>query len=183
MSSDVKVLRSYLDVVAEARTFDCVVILVSDYMSHESYPSVVGSGSLAATEALWVPRLRDDLSAIERDLVAAGIPTLFVALPLPFEVGMTEWTMPQMDLSWGATGFDESAPPDESLERMATLPLVEAKLDWLNAWDVFDREIRSPAHRPLYLSIDGHLASHGNAVLGNAIAQRLEREQPWPAHP
>ena len=42
-----------------------------------------------------------------------------------------------------------------------------------------ERDMRSPDHRPIFLSGDGHFTDYGNQLLGDAIAARLEADPPW----
>jgi hypothetical protein len=158
--------------------FDCVVILVSDFDVRFSYPKEAGAQPLVATAPIWMPRLRGDLAALKRTLDAAGTPSLFVAVPLASELGTTEAAAAQIVPNAGLPA-DDVVLPDGTLEQLATAPFASAKLNWLNGWAVFERDIRSPDHRPLYLSLDGHLTPYGNQVLGDAIAVRLEADRPW----
>jgi len=178
MNSDVAFLRSYVDLIADAHVFDCVVILVSDYDARESYPALAGSAPLATTAPRWGPRLSTDLGAIKTRLDAAGIPSLFVVVPLANEVGVTEAAAATI-VPHPHVPADEVTSPDGTLERLGTAPLQTAKLNWLNTWDVFERDMRSPGHRPLFLSLDGHFTDYGNQILGDAIAARLEADRPW----
>jgi len=178
MNSDVAALRSYVDLVAETHIFDCVVILVSDFDARDSYPTIADRQPLATTAPIWIPRLSADLGAVQRSLDAAGIPSLFVAVPLPNELGITEAAaatiVPHRHLP-----SDDVVSPDGTLERLATAPFENAKLHWLNGWAVFERDMRSPDHRPIFLSVDGHFTDYGNQLLGDAIAARLEADRPW----
>ena len=178
MNSDVAYLRSYVDLVAETHIFDVVVILVSDYDARESYPTIVDRPPLATTAPIWIPRLSADLGAVQRSLDAAGIPSLFVAVPLPSEVGITEAAAAKI-IPHSHPPSEDVVSPDGTLERLATAPLENAKLHWLNGWSVFERDMRSPDHRPIFLSVDGHFTDYGNQLLGDAIAVRLETERPW----
>jgi hypothetical protein len=169
--SNVAALRSYIDLVAEARTFDCVVIMVTAWDPIDSYG--IDSTSLDASAPRWVPRLTKDLAELKRVLDAARIPSLFVAVPVASELGTTVFAAA---IGMGATGGVE---PDGARERLATAPLANAKLNWFNAWDLIQRDMQSADHRPVYLSWDGHFTTYGNQLIGNAIAKRLEADGPW----
>jgi DNA-binding beta-propeller fold protein YncE len=178
MNSDVAPLRSYVDLVAEAHLFDTVVILVSDFDARDSYPALITGAPLADTAPRWTPRLTTDLAAVKSSLDAAGIPSLFVAVPLANELGLTEAAAAEI-VEHPHVPADDVIAPDGRLERLATAPLVDAKLNWLDGWAIFERDMRSPGHRPLFLSVDGHFTAYGNQILGNAIAARLEADHPW----
>jgi DNA-binding beta-propeller fold protein YncE len=176
--SDVAALRSYVDLITDARPFDCVVIMVTDWDPGLSYPDIVGNQPLVASATRWVPRLTKDLAEVKRALDAAGIPSLFVAVPVASELGTTVFAAAQIvPHRW--LGAGEVASPDGSLERLATTPLANAKLNWLNTWDLIERDMRSANHPPLYLSLDGHFTTYGNQLLGDAIGVRLEIDRPW----
>jgi DNA-binding beta-propeller fold protein YncE len=178
VGSDLAALRSYVDFISDARTFDCVVIMVTDLDPQLSYPKLVGDQPLAANAARWIPPETADLAALKRSLDKAGIPSLFVAVPLASELGMTVFGAEQI-AQLPVPPADEVVLPDGSLERLATEPLANAKLNWLNAWDLIERDMRSANHPPLYLSLDGHFTPYGNQLLGDAIGARLEIDRPW----
>lgn len=176
--SDLTVLRSYVDLAIEARAFDCVVIMVTDFDARQSYPKLVGTAKLAAASPRWIAPMTADLASLKHALDAAGVPSLFVAAPLAPELGTTVFAAEQI-VPLPVSPADQVDLPDGSLERIATAPLVNAQLNWLNAWDLFEHYLRTADHRPLYLSLDGHLTAGGNQLLGDAIAARLEADHVW----
>jgi hypothetical protein len=120
--------------------------------------------------------MQSDLAGLQRTLAAEHIPVLFITHPLSNELSLDEQTLPSvLDLA-------QHELPDGELEHIVTEPFASARVNWLNAWPIFYADERSPSHRPLFLSIDGHFTAYGNALLGKAVADRLARDKPWLHH-
>jgi hypothetical protein len=176
MGSDFGALRSYVELLAEARFVDAVVVQLSDYTVFDTY-GVSDDVRLVGQASTWQPKMAGDLAELQHSLSAAHIPVLFVTHPLSFELTLDEQTLP------GVLGLSQMQPPDGGLERDATAPFASAHVNWLNAWPVFYADERAASHRPIFLSLDGHFTPYGNALLGKAIAERLARDKPWLPHP
>jgi len=172
MGSDYDAMRSYVELLADAQFVDAVVVQLSAYTIIDSY-GIADDHAIIAQAPTWQPHLTSDLAGLQQTLDRAHIPVLFVIHPLGTEMGLDEMTLPEME------GLEVIVPPDGTVERAETAPFVAAHVNWLNAWPIFFADVRSPAHRPGFLSIDGHFTTYGNALLGNAIAARLAADRPW----
>ena len=172
MGSDFSTMRSYADLLADARFVDCIVVVVTDFSVLDTY-KVAGFPAIVSDAPAWQGRMTADLADFQRSMNAARIPVLFVTQPLSFEMGLDSQTVLTVQ------GIAWQAPPDGTLEKVVTDPFVRARVNWLDAWPAFYADERSPSHRPVYLSVDGHFTAYGNAVMGRAIAERLEQDKPW----
>jgi lysophospholipase L1-like esterase len=172
MGSDFAALRSYVDLLAESGFVDMVVIQLSDFTVYDSY-GVRDETQIEELAPTWQPKMTADLAALQHSLNAAHMPALFVAQPLGTELTLDDQTLPVV------LDLPHHPVPDGRFERIVTEPFAAANIHWLNAWPTFYADERSPSHRPIFLSLDGHFTPYGNALLGKAIAERLSRDKPW----
>ncbi len=174
MGSSFAAMRSYIDFLIEARFVDAIVVQLSGFTIRDSYGVSLEAEPLHAAADMWQPRLKADLLSLQRSVESAHVPILFVLHPLSHEMGLAEQTLPGM-LDY----FDQRQNPDGTREKLMTEPFERSGVNWLNAWQIFYADERSPQHRPIYLSLDGHFTTYGNALLGKAIAERLIHDRPW----
>jgi hypothetical protein len=148
------------------------VVQLSDFSIIDSY-KMPDDRTIIARASDWQDRMAKDLGALQQSMQRQHMPVLFVMHPLSNEMGLDEQAMP------GLMELGHRLPPDGTLERVVTQPFHSARVDWLNAWPLFDADAQSASHRPVFLSLDGHFTAYGNALLGKAIAARLSHERPW----
>jgi hypothetical protein len=172
MGSEFAPLKSYAELLADANFVDAIVVQLSDYTIIDSY-HIPDERSIITQAPAWQKRMEADLADLQATMNKAHIPVLFVMHPLGVEMGLDEMTLINVQ------SMETIPPPDGTLEQTVTEPFAAAHVNWLNAWPIFFADMRSPAHRPLFLSLDGHFTTYGNALLGDAIATRLARERPW----
>lgn len=175
MGSDLTVMRNYADFLARAKFVDCIVVVVTDFSLIDTY-KVADFKSIVTDASKWQAPMVADLTSFQRSMNEARVPVLFVTQPLSFEMSLDSQTpLTVLGLTW-------QEPPDGSLEKVVSDPFVQAKVNWLDAWPAFYADERSPSHRPVYLSLDGHFTTYGNGVMAQAISKRLETDKPWARH-
>jgi len=172
MGSDFGTMRSYADLLAESRFVDCIVVVVTDFSVIDTY-KVADFPSIVSGAPAWQGRMAADVGSFQRSMNEAQMPVLFVTQPLSFEMGFDSQTMLTI------AGIAWQQPPDGTLEKIVSVPFQQTGVNWLDAWPAFYADERSPSHRPVYLSLDGHFTTYGNTILGRSIAQRLEIDKPW----
>lgn len=173
LGSTFEPLKEYVDALAATQAVDLIVVQVNSFFAYDSYNVAFGPQNLIREAPSVAARMRDDLLRIKQSANAAHIPLLFVAQPLGFEISLTETRYETV------TFTEADSVGGGALQRVLTEPFAAAGVPWLNLWQVFTADEASPAHKPLFLSIDGHATPYGNHVTAQAIAAKLEEMKPW----
>jgi len=168
-------LEQYLGVLASTRAVDAVVLQLNSFFASETFNIPLGSRNLVRLAQTWQGPTLAHLRKLRDGLRNAGIALLIVSQPLGDEISMAEQPYatiisPLIHVS-----------PDGRLEQLFNAPISASGAPWLNMWSVFDADLRSPQHQPLFLAVDGHLTPYGNEVMAGSIAQKLEAMRPWEA--
>lgn len=173
MSSKFDALQQYIDTLAAAHAADAVVFQINTFFPAFSYDVPLGSVNLIDQSPRWQSETRAQLRKMNATLKNAGIPLLVVSHPLGDEISLAE--QPYATLESPVV----HAPPDGKLGAIFNAAVGGSGAAWLNMWSVFDDDLRSAAHRPLFLAVDGHFTPHANDVMAAAIARKLEQMRPW----
>jgi hypothetical protein len=106
-------------------------------------------------------------------LRARGIKLYVVVHPSAYEASPAERLY--------AKSTDDFADTDADFETLVRITHLfsDAGVDTLSAEPAFAAYDGQESHFPLFASADHHFSDAGNAVLGNFIAEALERERPW----
>ncbi len=167
-------LSQYVTYLANSHAADAVMIQLNPASVYLS-SGISACQSLASEPNSWQTSLRRHLVDFKKRLDAVGIALLLVSQPIPGEISFQEgpyvMTAPCVHLN-----------PEGTVQQLFNKPFAESGVDWLDAWTVFESELRSAHHKPLFLSVDGHFTPHGNEVMARAIVQKLEQLKPWNGH-
>ncbi|MBV8363506.1 MAG: hypothetical protein JO193_02980 [Candidatus Eremiobacteraeota bacterium] len=173
MSSLFAPLQQYIATLAAARATDAVVLQLNSFFPAFTYDVPLGSKNLINEAEKWQPPMRSELRKINATLKNAGIALLIVSHPLGDEISLAE--QPYATLQSPVI----HAPPDGKLGGVFNATISSAGAPWLDMWSAFDADLGSSAHKPLFLSVDGHFTPHANDVIAAAVARKLEQMHPW----
>ncbi len=173
MSSTFTPLQQYLATLAAAHAADAVVVQLNTFFPAFTYDVPLGSKNLIEQAEKWQAPMRAQLRKMSNTLKNAGIPLLIVSHPLGDEISLAE--QPYATLQSPMV----HAPPNGQLAALFNAPVRASGASWLDMWSVFDSDLRSKSHKPLFLSIDGHFTPHADDVMAAAVAKELEQLRPW----
>ncbi|MBV9277453.1 MAG: hypothetical protein JOZ97_04370 [Candidatus Eremiobacteraeota bacterium] len=173
MSSMFEPLRQYLATLAAAHAADMVVLQLNTFFPAFTYNVPLGSKNLIEQAASWQGPMRTELRQMNGTLKNAGIPFLIVSHPLGDEISLAE--QPYATLQSPVV----HAPPDGKLGALFNATIAATGAPWLDMWSAFDADLRTPAHKPLFLAVDGHFTPRANDVMAAAVARMLEQLHPW----
>jgi hypothetical protein len=141
--------------------------------------SVGGLSSRASSEEIlekapqWTKVVTDSLRSMNEALSRNNIRFFVYTTPLAENV----WPAEE---AWNRLAAVQTfAEPSISIGDLMNNAVRASGVPYLDGWAVFEQEIRSPNHVALFGTQDSHFSPHGRAVIGNALADYLERQKPW----
>jgi len=143
---------------------------------------LVGTGGLSADReqlesqaSTWEPFVTRALHATYEELRSRHVGFLVVTSPMP-DIAPSENIWNELTEPNGGT-----APHVEVAERLNEAA-KRSGAPMLDVTSLFERELRSPQHAPLFGTEDTHFSAHGRAVMGDAVANYLLMLHPWRLH-
>lgn len=158
IDADLGKAAEYLALIAETRCFGAVVFLVNSVTLKGVPEMTTHGGSNVAVAQI--------LRQIHSTYAQAHVPIVFVVVPTPLELGPAEGTwvkMPQAAL----------APLNTSSQWLVTMQAAGAP--YVDMWPVFLADLKSPAHRALYGTVDIHLTPYGRRLVASSVSDALKR--------
>jgi hypothetical protein len=165
------------EVLAQTRAADLVVVNLNRF----SLNGTAGLSGRPTPEELiahapqWTQSVTSALRDTRAALRAQGIALVVYTTPLPDDLSPTEgaWNV----LVSGQGQF--SVSPTAQIGDLMNGAVRAAGVPLLDGWAVFETELRSPDHAPLFGTQDEHFSAHGRAVIANALASFLAKLHPW----
>ncbi len=155
IDADLHDAADYLGLLASSHCYSTVIFSVN---------SVSLKGVPGLSQSTWANPAATIFRRIGKMYERAGVRFLIVLVPTHLEVGPAEGTwmrMPQAAL----------APNDVS--DIWGLALRSSGVHYVDLWPEFISDLRSPAHRALYGSVDAHLTPHGRSLVASSVAATL----------
>jgi hypothetical protein len=133
---------------------------------------------MLAPYATWAPAVGGMMRGVSRDLAVKKIPFIVAYQPVADE---SSW----LEAGWSSDVVFPIAPSwsqslagvDVNIRRMFAAAGVSYD-DYAPAFWAYENR---PDRLPLFGTEDGHFSRAGNALMGQLIASKLEKQRPWEA--
>ncbi|MBV8727472.1 MAG: hypothetical protein JO233_06780 [Candidatus Eremiobacteraeota bacterium] len=120
----------------------------------------------------WQPQLTANLRDLRRQLARDHVPLVVVTHPFPNEYDWSESAYTQLTQ-------DYSYWDDDSIGKATNAAVRDSGAQLIDLWPKFSQYDRRSAHAALFGGDDFHFSRNGRLVVGQWVAQALEKLAPW----
>lgn len=121
----------------------------------------------------WEPLVTTTLRRLNRTLNSLHVGLLVYITPLPQNISPVETVWPQLLSSDGQT------TPDVRLGTRLDVAVRDSGVEMVDLWKVFEADVRSARHEPLFGTDDVHFSYHGRSVVARELVKWFKQKRPW----
>lgn len=169
-ASTFEVDEQYIDLLARGGAADFYVLNINPGNLSES--TDLGEAGYLNYET-WRPLLTSTLRKLNQSMSALHARLLVCTTPIGEVISPVETTWPQLLSSEGQLS------PNTRLDAELRAAVKDSGVQMLDLWSVFEADVRSPRHQPLFGTSDPHFSYHGRAVVARELANWFKQRQPW----
>lgn len=128
---------------------------------------------LGTSPQTWQPLVTSTLRRLNRTLHSLHAGLLVYTTPIAQNISPVETAWPQFLSGEGQT------TPDARLGIELNSAVRNSGVDMLDLWKVFEADVKSPRHQPLFGTDDVHFSYHGRVVVARDLTKWFKEKQPW----
>jgi len=128
---------------------------------------------LEASAPTWQPGVTLALRELNGTINSMHARLLVYTTPLAQNISPVESAWPQLISSEG------QAPPNTRLGVQLNDAVTHSGVDMLNLWKVFEADVKSPQHEPLFGTDDVHFSYHGRVLVARELIKWFNQRRPW----